>query len=223
MSHIYLNSMQTFTRVLFYDKVKHWMMPYDPSKYQGFDYFWRVVTSSLVCGAIALAFTYPLDLIHTRICSDMSSYGSQRLYKTTFDCFNRTNLDEGRLGLYKGSELVVFSALLRTAFQLPIYSVVKRMELQDDSQLAKFQRRMGTAVLSSLIMTTILYPLDTLKKTMQTNGGRGFHNSYSSNMEVMTRAPSVLGLRGLYRGCHLYFVSSALNSYIQYHVYDKLS
>lgn len=116
MANIYFNSSQTMTRVLFFDKVKHWLMPYDPSKYEGFDYFWRVVSSSLVCGAIALFFTYPLDLIHTRMCADMSIKGAPRLYKTTFDCFCRTNLDEGKLGLYKGAELVVFQALLRTTF-----------------------------------------------------------------------------------------------------------
>jgi hypothetical protein len=59
--------------------------------------------------------------------------------------------------------------------------MVKKMEPTDDSEFAKFQQRMGTAMLSSLLMTTFLYPLDTLKKTMQTNGGRGFHNSYTTN------------------------------------------
>ena len=33
MPKVYQNSMQMFTRVLFFDKVKNWMMPYDPSKY----------------------------------------------------------------------------------------------------------------------------------------------------------------------------------------------
>lgn len=60
--------------------------------------------------------TYPFDLIHTRMCADMSRKNTTRLYQTTFDCFNRTNLDETRMGLYKGAEVAVAQALIRSIF-----------------------------------------------------------------------------------------------------------
>lgn len=49
------------------------------------------------------ALTYPFDLINTRMATDMTPKGQRRLYDTVFDCFNRTNIDEGlKTGLYKG-------------------------------------------------------------------------------------------------------------------------
>jgi hypothetical protein len=75
MPKVYQNSMQIFTRVLFFDKAKNWMMPYDTSKYSGFDYFWRITCSSTICMGLTLAFTYPFELIHTRTSSDMSRKG----------------------------------------------------------------------------------------------------------------------------------------------------
>lgn len=126
------------TRVVFYDQIKNWLMPYDVTKYQGFDYFWRAATASVLCSALTLFTSYPLDLIHTRTSADMSRKNMPRLYTTTFDCFNRTNLDETRLGLFKGAEIAVFASLARSVLQLPVYSMVKHVQPADDSYLAQF-------------------------------------------------------------------------------------
>lgn len=49
MPKIYFNGAQTFLRVTFFDRVKNYWMPYDVSKYSGFDYFWRVGLSATIC------------------------------------------------------------------------------------------------------------------------------------------------------------------------------
>ena len=100
-------------------------MPYDSSKYTGIDYWWRYLASASMIMGVTAAFTYPLDLIHTRLTSDMSKQGQSRLFKTTFDCFNRTNIDEGfKKGLYKGIELSVTASILRAAMTLPLYNIM---------------------------------------------------------------------------------------------------
>jgi hypothetical protein len=62
---------------------------------------------------LTLVLSYPLELIHTRTCADMSKKGTARLFTTTFDCFNRTNLDEGRWGTFKGADAAVVAAVAR--------------------------------------------------------------------------------------------------------------
>ena len=89
-------------RVFFYDKIKLSFMPYDTHKYKGFDYYWRAAGAFSVCTLFTTLIVYPFDLVHTRISTDMTQRGQQRLFQTTFDCFNRTHLDEGRSGLFKG-------------------------------------------------------------------------------------------------------------------------
>ena len=58
--------------------------------------------------ALTTFVTYPFDLFHTRMVADLQKKGKTRLFSTTFDCFNRTHLDEGRKGLYKGVEMAIF-------------------------------------------------------------------------------------------------------------------
>jgi len=70
-------------------------------------------------------FTYPMDLIHTRMATDMSPKTGRRKYMTAFECFNQTNIDEGRGGLYKGWGLNASTAFLRGWISLPIIDFVR--------------------------------------------------------------------------------------------------
>jgi len=101
-ANIYKTLIQLSLRVFFYDKVKLYFMPYDNHKYSGFDFFWRSALAFSICTAMTTLVVYPFDTIHTRIACDLTQKGQPRLFTTTFDCFNRTHLDEGRAGLYKG-------------------------------------------------------------------------------------------------------------------------
>ena len=75
MPKVYMNTSQMLLRVLFYDRIKGTMMPYDQRKYSGFDWFWRIAVSGAACQAMTLMLTYPLDLIHTRTSADMTMKG----------------------------------------------------------------------------------------------------------------------------------------------------
>lgn len=101
------------------------MMPYDLNKYKGLDYYWRAAFAGICSMSATILLTYPLDLIHTRLSADITKRGQPRLYITTFECFNRTNLDETRKGLYKGMGVMIFGSLLRGALALPLYDFIK--------------------------------------------------------------------------------------------------
>ena len=167
MPRIYQNMLQTFLRITFFDKFKNYFMPYDVSKYEGMDYMWRVLCSSALCAGMTFGLTYPLDVIHTRTCGDMSKKGATRLYKTTFDCFNRTNIDEGKLGLYKGMEYALISVIVRSIFTLPIYSLFKDTNKLPEgaSWSQKFYKQVGAACVSSTLLSLIAYPIDTAKRS----------------------------------------------------------
>lgn len=120
-------------KIFMYDKIKQMFMPFETNKYKGFDYFWRCAISASMCMGITTLLTYPFDLVHTRMTTDISKKGQTRLYSTTFECFNRTNLDEGRKGLYKGVEFAVFQGFLRGVLTLPVYDSIKSYMPQSDS------------------------------------------------------------------------------------------
>jgi hypothetical protein len=75
MPHVYKQWMQVLIKVAFYDRVKNSLMPYSPSKYTGFDYFIRVQTAAICCMGISTVFTYPFDLLHTRLSADVTPKG----------------------------------------------------------------------------------------------------------------------------------------------------
>lgn len=100
-------------------------MPQDQSKYSGIDYYWRYYASAAMIMGLTAMLTYPLDLIHTRLATDMTQKQQIRPYVTTFDCFNRTNINEGfKAGLYKGIEFSVASSAIRALICLPLYDIV---------------------------------------------------------------------------------------------------
>ena len=75
---------------------------------------------------LSTAIVYPLDLIHTRISTELTPKTERRQYHTTFDCFNRTHVDEGfKTGLYKGVQLSYTSSLLRSIMTVPMLDVMR--------------------------------------------------------------------------------------------------
>lgn len=166
---------------------------------------------------MTLMLTYPLDLIHTRTSADMTMRGQDRLFTTTFDCFNRTNLDEKRIGLYKGIELAALVSIVRSCIQLPIYEACKKTT--ENAPYAEFNQRVGASMLSGLICGTLLYPVDTAKRCVQLNGGRGFKSLYKHAFECLFK----LGSRNYFRGVHLYVMTTALASFVQFSMFDYMT
>ncbi len=170
MPHIYGQWVQVLVKVTFYDRIKHAIMPYNSNKYSGLDFFIRSQTAAISCMGLSLALTYPFDLIHTRISADFTPATRQRIYTSTFQCFNRTNIEEGRFGTFKGMEFAIFAAVFRSMVHLPVYDSVKwatnksGLDNNPDSMPGSFMQRIGASLITGLFLSTILYPIDTFKR-----------------------------------------------------------
>lgn len=174
-ANIYRNLALITLRVGLYDKIKQGYFPHDPSKYSGIDYYWRAVAQSAMIIGVTTAFTYPLDLIHTRMVIDMSSKGQPRTFTTTFDCFNRTNIDEGlKTGVYKGWKISAVSSVVRSAITLPMLDLMRaKANTKEDNYMSRFTDKIGIAMIASVATSLLLYPIDTMKRCWQVNGARG--------------------------------------------------
>jgi len=217
-ANLYRSLLLIGLNVTVYDRIKHAYMPYDQSRYVGIDYYWRVFASSCMIMGVTAALTYPLDLIHTRLSSDMTKKGETRLFTTTFDCFNRTNIDEGfRKGLYKGYELCIASSVARSMLTLPIYDTMRSDSVKGTMESTGFTsnlyQKVGVSLFSSLIMSSILYPLDTAKRCMQLNGARGHFNTYKGPIDCFMGLLKTGGASCLYRGVHLFLIKEMLSAF----------
>ena len=84
MPMVYKSYMSNFVKILFYDKIKHSVMPYDVKKYSGLDFYLRASFASVSSFMTMALLTYPFDLYHTRFTIDMTPKGKKRLYESTF-------------------------------------------------------------------------------------------------------------------------------------------
>lgn len=173
-ANIYRNVLLISMNVSIYDRVKHSYMPLDRSRYSGIDFLWRFISSSFILMGITAAVTYPFDLIHTRLAADMSGKNDRRLFATTFDCFNRTNIDEGfRSGVYKGVEISLVASALRAGLSLPVYNLMNSQTQSSGIFGQNLYSKMMASLFSSLAMSVLLYPFDTVKRCLQLNGACG--------------------------------------------------
>lgn len=188
---------QALLRVTLFDMIKHWLMPSDKYevscsvRLQGFAFYSRLFAAGALCSGLQLAITYPLDLVHTRMVADMSVKGQTKVYPSFFKTFNYTNVDEKRAGLYKGSMAAVgYSAF--NAMLFPIYEIFR----QQEGYLGQGYARIGASACTAIVTSTLLYPLDTVKRCMQLSGARNtsfITNSYAdafAHLKKGVRAPS---------------------------------
>ena len=105
---------------------------------------------------------------------------------TTFDCFNRTNIDEGfKTGLYKGWQIAIAGSIMRSMLTLPVIDAVrsispkKAAQGEQSSMIESFMERIGVSLFSSSIMSLLFYPLDTAKRCLQLNGMKGYIKPYN--------------------------------------------
>jgi len=188
-------------------------MPYRNTKYTGLDLFIRSQSAAIMCMGLTTALTYPFDTLHTRLVSDSTPLTRKRTYSSTFQCFNRTNIEEGRFGCFKGLEFAVSAAVIRAMLHMPVYDMVKWSVNKTgmdgpDSPTGTFMQRMGASLISGTLLACILYPLDTFKRNSQLNGGIGyrlaFNDPYQCTQYVFKESKGNLGL---YKGCSTFFVS----------------
>ena len=83
--------------------------------------------------------------------------------------------------------------------------------------------KVGVSLLSSVVLSLILYPFDTAKRCMQLNGVRGHSRMYQGSFDVFGKLVAAAGPRALYRGCHLYVLREFLTAFAQLTIYDGLS
>ena len=95
---------------------------------------------------------------------------------------------------------------------LPVIDVVRNSSSKIDGgnpMVRKFFEKIGVSFFSSIFMSSLLYPFDTVKRCMQLNGVKGHLKMFNGEVDVFRK----LGAAGLYRGVHLYLVREFLTAF----------
>lgn len=167
-------------------------------------------TAGAVAGTIACTACYPLDLVRTRLTTELE--GAEH-YRGIVDAFRKIYATEGLRGFYSGIAPTLLVAVPNFAVSYTIYGTLKEFMVDDDLfyNLRKIDADSGEAKLgfvltvacgaaSGIFATLITFPMDTIRRRMQV---QNLHIPVAQRMNSRQQLYHLVhreGLRSLYRG-----------------------
>lgn len=157
----------------------------------------RLVAGGLA-GMTAVAVTYPLDLIRTRL-SALENVRGQ--YNGIWSAFRVITRQEGFVGLYRGLFATSLGVIPYNAIQFNTYELMK-MFLAGERDMADLtvSEKLTCGATAGATAQTITYPLDVIRRRMQMSAVNTPERQYCGVVDCFSRTLRVEGVRGLYAG-----------------------
>jgi hypothetical protein len=124
--------------------------------------------------------------------------------------------------MYKGATFALLSSFLRSGLTIPVFDTVSRLRTGHESYMDRFLQRVGVSMLSGTLISVLLYPLDTLKRLAQLNGGRAAMKLYASEALLLAKQRE-MGFLSLYKGVGPYLTSQVLMSYFMFTFFEMFN
>ncbi|KAL3893659.1 MAG: hypothetical protein SGARI_008019, partial [Bacillariaceae sp.] len=138
---------------------------------------WHKFLAGAVAGSIAVSACYPLDLVRTRLTTQLEG---QEHYRGIGDAFRKIYASEGLLGFYSGIAPTMLVAVPNFAVSYSVYGTLKEYTLDDELfyNLRRVDADSGEPKLgffltilcgaaSGFVATGITFPMDTIRRRMQ--------------------------------------------------------
>lgn len=164
----------------------------------------------LVCGGAAgitsVTFTYPLDIVRTRLSIQSASF--QAISKDTVKkqlpgmwgtMIIMYKTEGGFFALYRGIIPTVAGVAPYVGLNFMTYESVRKY-LTPEGEKPSVVRRLASGAISGAVAQTCTYPFDVLRRRFQINTMTGMGYQYRSIWHAVTVIVSQEGLRGMYKG-----------------------
>ncbi|NXO80394.1 S2542 protein, partial [Sitta europaea] len=181
--------------------------------------FPRFVAGSLA-GTTAAMVTYPLDMVRARM-----AVTPKEMYSSIVHVFIRISREEGLKTLYRGFTPTILGVIPYAGLSFFTYETLKKVHAGNSGwgwlgALGPVQPgRLLFGACAGLIGQSASYPLDVVRRRMQTAGVLG--HSYSSILLTMQDIVREEGLvRGLYKGLSMNWVKGPIAVGISFTTFD---
>ncbi|KAJ9223046.1 hypothetical protein DTO280E4_5644 [Paecilomyces variotii] len=164
----------------------------------------------LVCGGIAgitsVTFTYPLDIVRTRLSIQSASFAalgkrSGEKLPGMFETMVRMyKMEGGFLALYRGIIPTVAGVAPYVGLNFMTYESVREYLTPEGDKNPSPYRKLLAGAISGAVAQTCTYPFDVLRRRFQINTMSGMGYQYSSIWDAVRLIVAEEGLRGLYKG-----------------------
>jgi solute carrier family 25 phosphate transporter 23/24/25/41 len=178
-----------------------------------------------LAGAIACFICYPLDLVRVRLTvgtiTDNAVNAKDKKPKLTskiMDMFAETLEKDGFRGLYRGLTVTLLVAVPNYALSFGVYGQVKKYMLHEKKGTFVHKKTghltatgsLISGCISGMFCSTVLFPIDVIRKRMQVSGGSSSSSKSSPQQPNISKPKGFVaharsitaadGLRGFYRG-----------------------
>jgi hypothetical protein len=185
---------------------QHHHHPREPDTTQA----WHKLLAGAAAGTAACLACYPLDLVRTRLTTELEG---QEHYRGIVDAFRKISAEEGAMGFYSGVGATLFVAVPSFAISYTVYGTLKEYTLDDELfyNLRRIDADSGEAKLgfgltimcgaaSGILATLVTFPMDTIRRRMQIQNLHVPAEDRLSSWQQFSRLVTREGLRSLYRG-----------------------
>ncbi|GBG30743.1 Mitochondrial carrier protein CoAc1 [Hondaea fermentalgiana] len=182
----------------------------------------RLLAGSLA-GATSVCATYPLDLLRARMAVQSKAHGGMR------HNFRVILQNEGVSGMYRGLGPTLFGIVPYAGLAFGTFETLKIMVSQHyGSETVTAGQRLVCGALAGFIAQSLTYPLDIVRRRMQTDGMQQIKNpgvptqrQYHSILQTLhkvARTEGVVG--GLFKGLSMNWVKGPISHGISFTTFD---
>ncbi|XP_055377639.1 mitochondrial coenzyme A transporter SLC25A42 [Condylostylus longicornis] len=179
----------------------------------------RFVAGSLA-GITSQSLTYPLDLARARMAVTDKYSG----YKTLRQVFLKIWVEEGPRTLYRGYFATILGVIPYAGASFFTYETLKRkyFELTDTTKLSMVMSLICGAC-SGVVGQTASYPLDIVRRRMQTMGVRKDTGQYNTILSTLKKIYREEGLKnGFFKGLSMNWIKGPIAVGISFSTYDSI-
>jgi solute carrier family 25 (mitochondrial phosphate transporter), member 23/24/25/41 len=163
----------------------------------------------LICGGCAgitsVTFTYPLDIVRTRLSIQTASFetlgkhaGKPPGMFTTMVHMYKT--EGGLFGLYRGIIPTVAGVAPYVGLNFMVYESVRGYFTEPGEKNPVWYRKLAAGAISGAVAQTCTYPFDVLRRRFQVNTMSGMGYQYKSIGDAVRTIVTQEGVFGLYKG-----------------------
>ncbi|XP_071343566.1 mitochondrial coenzyme A transporter SLC25A42-like [Trachinotus anak] len=176
--------------------------------------FPRFLAGSLA-GTTAAMLTYPLDMVRARM-----AVTAREMYSNIMHVFVRISQEEGVRTLYRGFTPTILGVIPYAGITFFTYETLKKLHTEKTKRSQPYPyERLAFGACAGLIGQSASYPLDVVRRRMQTAGVTG--SSYGTILGTMREIVTQEGvIHGLYKGLSMNWVKGPIAVGISFTTFD---
>ncbi|KAM9503998.1 mitochondrial coenzyme A transporter SLC25A42-like [Salvelinus alpinus] len=178
--------------------------------------FPRFLAGSLA-GTTAVMLTYPLDMVRARM-----AVTPRQMYSNIMHVFVRIMQEEGIKTLYRGFCPTILGVIPYSGITFFTYETLKKLHAERTRRSQPYSyERLAFGACAGLIGQSASYPLDMVRRRMQTAGVTG--QQYGSVLGTMkTIMVQEGGVRGLYKGLSMNWIKGPIAVGVSFTTFDLM-